>query len=66
MNKKEAFKLIRQQKGYIPYVQIFDLFVDNEEIPQELITISMQKEQANGEIILTPKLAELLKKKQKK
>lgn len=48
MKKKEAFEHIRQHKGFVPYVDLFDLYDDEEEIPQFLIDISLKEDKPNG------------------
>lgn len=37
MKKKEALNYIILHKGYIPYIGIFEIYKDEDEIPQELI-----------------------------
>ena len=67
MNKTEALKLIKQQKGYVPYFSLFELFEAGDDIPQELVNVAMQKEKTTGEsIIFSPKLAERIMDLQKK
>jgi len=44
MNKKEALKLIKEKKGYIPFVQIFEIYSDTDEIPQYLIDMECNEE----------------------
>ena len=48
MKKKEAMKFIREQKGYIPYVALFELYNDDDEIPQELIDLECKKDEPKG------------------
>lgn len=39
--KKEALNYIRLCKGYVPYIGIFDIYNDEDEIPQYLIELSL-------------------------
>ena len=43
MNKAEAIKFIRQQRGFVPYIGIFDVFGNNDEIPQALIDLECKR-----------------------
>ena len=59
MKKKEAMNFIRKQKGYIPYVTLFELYNDDDEIPQELINVECKKELSrNNFMICSAELAE--------
>ena len=51
MKKKEAMNFIRKQKGYIPYISLFELYGDDDEIPQELINIECKKTNNNHPFI---------------
>jgi phosphoribosylaminoimidazole-succinocarboxamide synthase len=44
MKKSEALEYIRSKKGYVPYVGLFDIFEEDDEIPQELINVSTKEE----------------------
>ena len=44
MKKNEALNYIRLHKGYVPYVAIFELFNDNDEIPQHFIDLSVKED----------------------
>lgn len=37
MKKQEALKLIKEKIGFIPYREIFEIYSDEDEIPQESI-----------------------------
>lgn len=52
MRKKEAMEFIRGQKGYIPYVTLFELYNDDEEIPQRLINIECKKDEPNENFMI--------------
>lgn len=57
MNKAQAFEFIRNQMGYVPYVAMFDIFNDTEEIPQNLIDMSVQKYEAAGQTLIVGSVA---------
>jgi hypothetical protein len=52
MKKSEALNYIRLCKGYVPYITIFDIFNDTEEIPQELIDLSIKEDKTRGNFII--------------
>jgi len=61
MKKQEALNHIRNIKGYIPYVDIFSLYNNDDEIPDELINISVKGNEQYGNFMITnSKLAEIL------
>ena len=63
MKKKEAMNFIRKQKGYIPYISLFELYGDDDEIPQELINIECKKELLKSNfMICSAELAEQINK----
>jgi hypothetical protein len=63
MKKIEALNYIKLHKGYIPYVGIFDIYNDEDEIPQELINLSIQYDKPRGNfMICSAHLAQELKK----
>ena len=39
MKKQEALKYIREKKGFVPYVELFKIYNEDEDIPQEIIDI---------------------------
>ena len=62
MKKKEALNYIRLNKGYVPYIGIFEIYNDEDEIPQELIDLSIKEDKPNGNfMICSAELAEQLK-----
>ena len=63
MTKSEALKIIRKEKGFIPNGEIYSLFKETDEIPQELIRLTLQNNSPYGYIKMSPKLAELIQEK---
>lgn len=62
MKKTEALNYIILHKGYVPYIGIFDIFNDDDEIPQELIDLSIKSDgPVKNYIICGAELAEQLK-----
>jgi hypothetical protein len=62
MKKIEALNYIRLHKGYVPYIGIFEIYNDEDEIPQELIDLSIKEDKPRGNfIICSVELAEQLK-----
>ena len=63
MKKQEALNFIRQVKGFIPYITLFEIYNDNDEIPIELIELECKKEDypRNNFMICNAQLAEQLK-----
>lgn len=60
MNKKEALELIKQQNGYICYITLFDIYNDEDDIPNELIQLYLNDKKHTGNcnfIICSPVLA---------
>ena len=41
MNKVEALKYIKEKQGFIPYVALFEIYKDEDDIPQHLIELSV-------------------------
>lgn len=63
MKKIEALNYIKLHKGYIPYIGIFDIYNDEDVIPQELINLSIQNDKPrNNFMICSAHLAQELKK----
>ena len=61
MNKQEAFKFIREKRGFVPYIGIFDIFNETEEIPQDIIDKSIEPLASTDRIfICSAPLAKLL------
>lgn len=52
MKKKEALEYIRKQKGYVPYVGMFEIYDDNDIIPKQLIEMSLMEYKPKGNFIL--------------
>jgi hypothetical protein len=62
MKKIEALNYIRLHKGYVPYIGIFDIYGDEDEIPQELIDLSIKEDKPKENFIICgAELAEQLK-----
>ena len=62
MKKQEAFNYIRLCKGYVPYISCFEIYNDQDEIPQELIDLSINEHKPSGDfMICSAELAEQLK-----
>jgi len=60
MNKQEALNFIRNQMGFIPYSKIFEIYSDEDDIPQELINLECQKIEKKPFIICCSHLANKL------
>lgn len=62
MKKKEALSYIRKHKGYVPYVAMFELYQDDDDIPDGLINMEIEKDPpAPGSfLICSAELAEQL------
>lgn len=66
MKKKEALDYIKLKKGYVPYIDIFKIYNENDVIPKELIDLSAKKNKQKCMVLtLSPEFAELFKKKLK-
>ena len=39
MKKQEALNKIREKKGFVPYVELFEIYNEDEDIPQEIIDL---------------------------
>ncbi len=52
MKKQEALKLISDVVGYIPYPIIFEIYNDEDEIPDELIRLFCSHNQRSSSIIM--------------
>ena len=62
MKKIEALNYIRLLKGYVPYIGIFETYNDEDEIPQELIDLSIKEDKPKENLfICSAELAEQLK-----
>lgn len=62
MKKKEALNFIRELKGYVPYVAFFEIYNDDDEIPQEIINLECKKYLPIGNfMICSEELSEQLK-----
>jgi hypothetical protein len=62
MKKIEALNFIRLHKGYVPYIGIFEIYNDEDEIPQELIDLSIKEDKPEENfIVCSAELAEQLK-----
>ena len=62
MKKKEALNYIRLHKGFVPYIGMFEIYNDKDEIPQELIDLSIKEDKPRGNFMICgAELAEQLK-----
>lgn len=62
MKKKEALNYIISHKGFVPYIIMFELYDDEDEIPQGLIDLSIKEDKPRGNfMICSAKLAEQFK-----
>lgn len=62
MKKIEALNYIRLHKDYVPYIGIFEIYNDEDKIPQELIDLSIKEDKAKENfIICSAELAKQLK-----
>ena len=52
MKKAEAIKFIRQQRGFVPYIGIFDVFGNNDEIPQAFIDLECKRGESKPQILV--------------
>ena len=52
MKKKEELNNIREKKRYVPYVGLFDLWDDEDEIPENLITLSCEEDRGSGDFMV--------------
>ena len=63
MKKIEALNYIKLHRGYIQYIGIFDIYNDEDVIPQELINLSIQNDEPRDNfMICSAHLAQELKK----
>lgn len=63
MLKKDALKYIRSVKGYVPCVGIFDIYDDEDEIPQTLIDLCLRPEKCRSNFVFCGvELAEMIEK----
>ena len=53
MNKQQAFEYIRKKIGFVPYITIFEIYDNEEEIPQELINLSIAPIKPRENFIIT-------------
>ena len=66
MRKIEALNYIRKHKGYVPYIGIFEIYNDNDEIPQGLIDLSIKESKTKENLIVcSEKTAKLIEDYQK-
>ena len=52
MKKQEALEHIRNKMGYIPYSTLFEIYSDDDEIPEELIKLSCVKPKPKNDFII--------------
>lgn len=60
MKKQDALTYIRNIRGFVPYHTFFDIWNDDDEIPQELVDISCRPEIKNNFILCGAHLASAL------
>lgn len=51
MKKQEALSHIRKKVGYVPSVMIFEIYSDEDEIPQGLIDMSIRDAKPRRQVI---------------
>lgn len=44
MKKNEALKFITEKKGYVPYITLFEIYGEDDEIPQGLIDLEVKED----------------------
>ena len=52
MKKNEALNYIRARKGYVPYVGLFDLWNGDDEIPENVIELSIKEDRPVGREVM--------------
>jgi len=66
MKKTETLEYIKKERGFIPYVSLFDMFGNDDDIPQHLIDMSIKKDEKNHLIIGGEELINLINDIKKK
>lgn len=62
MKKADALAYIRLHKGYVPYIGIFEIYNDEDEISKELIELSIKNDKSSGNLLICcAPLAEFLR-----
>jgi hypothetical protein len=60
MKKKEALSYIRKYKGYVPYIQLFEMF-DDDDIPQMSIDLECEEDKPRcNHLILNKEVAKII------
>jgi hypothetical protein len=52
MKKNEALNYIRLCIGYVPYIGIFEIYNNEDDIPQELVNLSIKKDKPKENFIM--------------
>jgi hypothetical protein len=60
MKKQEAIEFIRKEKGFVPYITLFELYDDNDEIPQDFINIITYEYKPSNFMICSAEIAKRL------
>lgn len=61
MKKQEVIEYIRKEKSFVPFISLFDLYENNDDIPQEFINMVKADYKPNGNfMVCSAELAEQL------
>lgn len=60
MKKNKALEHIKDKMGYVPYYTLYQHFNDEDEIPKELIDLSLERIKVGDFILINPNLAKIL------
>lgn len=52
MKKNEALNFIRTRKGYVPYIGFFGIWNDDDEIPENVIELSIKEDRPVGREVM--------------
>jgi len=52
MKKQEALNYIREKVGYVPYIMFFEIYDDEDEIPEGVIKLSCNPPKSNTNTII--------------
>lgn len=66
MKKIETLEYIKKERGFIPYVSLFDMFGNDDDIPQHLIDMSIKMDEKSHLIIGGESLIDLIDNIKKK
>ena len=60
MKKNKALEHIKDRMGYVPYYSLFTIYKEDDEIPKELIDLSLERIKVGDFILINPNLAKIL------